>query len=109
MAYYRHHGAMASHDLVIRGGTLIDGTGATRRVADVAIDDGIVTAVGGSEGSGASRGWGGGGWTLMLQPVAGCWREKLHLRDLGSEDGGECHVDLQPLEASPTMSLLTFY
>ncbi len=43
---------MASHDLVIRGGTLIDGTGATRRVADVAIDDGIVTAVGVIEGSG---------------------------------------------------------
>lgn len=52
MAYYRHHGPMASHDLVIRGGTLIDGTGATRRVADVAIDDGIVTAVGVIEGSG---------------------------------------------------------
>ena len=44
---------MASHDLVIRGGTLIDGTGAPRRVADVAIDDGVVTAVGVVEGDGA--------------------------------------------------------
>jgi len=34
------------HDLVIRGGTLIDGTGSPARTADVAIDDGIITAVG---------------------------------------------------------------
>ena len=34
------------HDLVIRGGLLVDGTGAPARAADVAIDDGIITAVG---------------------------------------------------------------
>ena len=34
------------HDLVIRGGSLIDGTGAEARIADVAIDGGVVTAVG---------------------------------------------------------------
>ena len=34
------------HDLVIRGGTLIDGTGEAGRRADVAIDDGLITAVG---------------------------------------------------------------
>jgi N-acyl-D-aspartate/D-glutamate deacylase len=34
------------HDLVIRGGTVVDGTGATRFVADVAVDGGIVTAIG---------------------------------------------------------------
>jgi N-acyl-D-aspartate/D-glutamate deacylase len=34
------------HDLVIRGGTVVDGTGAARFVADVAIDGGIVTAIG---------------------------------------------------------------
>jgi len=34
------------HDLVVRGGTLVDGTGAPRRTADVAIDDGVITAVG---------------------------------------------------------------
>jgi N-acyl-D-aspartate/D-glutamate deacylase len=33
-------------DLVIRGGTVVDGTGAPGRVADVAITDGIVTEIG---------------------------------------------------------------
>src|SRR3954454_8014978 len=33
-------------DLIIRGGTLIDGTGAPRRTADVGVDDGVVVAVG---------------------------------------------------------------
>ena len=34
------------HDLVIRGGTVVDGTGQAPRRADVVIDDGRVTAVG---------------------------------------------------------------
>src|SRR5438874_7905145 len=34
------------HDLVVRAGTVVDGTGAPRRTADVAVDDGIITAVG---------------------------------------------------------------
>ena len=34
------------HDLVIRGGTVVDGTGDPSRTADVAVDDGIITAVG---------------------------------------------------------------
>jgi len=34
------------HDTIIKGGTVIDGTGAARRTADVAIDDGVVTEVG---------------------------------------------------------------
>lgn len=33
------------HDMVIRGGTVIDGTGAPARRACVAIDDGVITAV----------------------------------------------------------------
>ncbi|HEX4531854.1 MAG TPA: amidohydrolase family protein [Acidimicrobiia bacterium] len=37
---------MIDHDVVVRGGTVVDGTGAAARVADVAIDDGIVTSVG---------------------------------------------------------------
>src|SRR4051794_34118031 len=41
-----------THDLVIRGGTLVDGTGAAPRTADVAISDGVVTEVGTVGGAG---------------------------------------------------------
>lgn len=34
------------HDLVIRGGVVVDGTGATRRRADIAVDGGKITTVG---------------------------------------------------------------
>jgi len=37
---------MAELDLVVRGGTVIDGTGAPRRTADVAVQDGRVVEVG---------------------------------------------------------------
>jgi N-acyl-D-amino-acid deacylase len=43
------------HDLVIRGGTVVDGTGGPSRTADVAIDDGIITAVGDLESAAAKR------------------------------------------------------
>lgn len=36
------------HDLVIRGGTVVDGTGNERYVGDVAIDGGLITKVGGA-------------------------------------------------------------
>ena len=42
-----------SHDLVIRGGTVIDGTGQSRFAADVAVDDGGISAIG--QGSGTGR------------------------------------------------------
>jgi N-acyl-D-aspartate/D-glutamate deacylase len=38
------------HDLVIKGGTVVDGTGAPARTADVAITDGLVTEVGAVDG-----------------------------------------------------------
>ena len=42
---------MTEHDLVIRGGTVVDGTGAPARGADVAIDHGVITAVGVVDGA----------------------------------------------------------
>ena len=42
------------HDLIIKGGTLVDGTGAAARAADVAVDSGRITEVGTVEG-GATR------------------------------------------------------
>ena len=40
------------HDLVIRGGTIIDGSGGDRYTGDVAIDNGVITAVGAVSGKG---------------------------------------------------------
>lgn len=40
------------HDLVIRGGTVVDGSGAPARTADVGIADGLITAVGDDVGAG---------------------------------------------------------
>src|SRR5688572_632277 len=34
------------HDLIITGGTVVDGTGAPPRTADIAIDGGVITEVG---------------------------------------------------------------
>ncbi|HEU5082408.1 MAG TPA: amidohydrolase family protein [Acidimicrobiales bacterium] len=41
------------HDLVIRGGTVVDGTGGPARTADVAISDGTITEVGRVDGAAA--------------------------------------------------------
>ena len=43
---------MNTHQTVIRGGTVIDGSGAPRQQADVAIDNGRVTEVGVVKGKG---------------------------------------------------------
>ena len=39
---------MTRHDLVIRGGTIVDGTGRARYVGDVAVSNGVLTQVGGT-------------------------------------------------------------
>lgn len=44
---------MSAYDLVIRGGTVVDGTGAPARSADVALSGGRVAAVGKVDGRGA--------------------------------------------------------
>jgi len=43
------------HDLVIRGGTLVDGTGSPATPADVAVDDGRVTLVGRVDAEGGTE------------------------------------------------------
>jgi N-acyl-D-aspartate/D-glutamate deacylase len=43
------------YDLVIRGGTTLDGTGAPARTADVAIRDGVIVEVGKVDGPGAQE------------------------------------------------------
>ncbi|MFN0148161.1 MAG: N-acyl-D-amino-acid deacylase family protein [Dehalococcoidia bacterium] len=40
------------HDLVIRGGTIVDGSGNPRFSGDVAVDDGVIVAVGKVDGTG---------------------------------------------------------
>jgi N-acyl-D-amino-acid deacylase len=42
-----------THDLIIRGGTVVDGSGAKSRTADIAVQDGMITEVG--KVSGAAR------------------------------------------------------
>ena len=42
---------MTEHSLIIRGGTVVDGTGAPARTADVAIDGGVITEVGRVDGA----------------------------------------------------------
>src|SRR6478735_4153158 len=44
---------MSTHELIIRGGSVVDGIGETMRTADIAIDDGVITEVGQIDGRSA--------------------------------------------------------
>ena len=46
---------MSQHDLVIRNGVIVDGTGAERFDGDIAVDDGVISAVGTVDGMGAEE------------------------------------------------------
>ncbi len=99
---------MAEHDLVVRGGTVVDGTGARRRRADVAVTGGLVTAVGEVEGRGrreldadglvVAPGWvdvhthydGQASWDPLLTPS--CWH------GVTTVVMGNCGVGFAPVE-----------
>jgi N-acyl-D-amino-acid deacylase len=51
LAQQGHFGAKTMHDIVIRGGTILDGTGGEAFTGDVAIDGGRLTAVGDKAGA----------------------------------------------------------
>ncbi len=46
---------MAHYDIIIRGGTIVDGTRTPRFVSDVAIKDGKIAKIGGLNGGTADR------------------------------------------------------
>lgn len=46
---------MAEHDMIIKGGTIVDGTRTPRYVSDIAIKDGKIAKIGGLVGSTADR------------------------------------------------------
>ncbi|MFB0874869.1 MULTISPECIES: amidohydrolase family protein [unclassified Sphingobium] len=46
---------METYDLIIRGGTVVDGTGAAARVADIAVRNGVIVAVGQADGTAESE------------------------------------------------------
>lgn len=46
---------MADFDLIIRNGTVVDGTGMPKLVADVAVNDGVIARIGGLKGDTADR------------------------------------------------------
>ena len=46
---------MATYDLIIRNGTIVDGTGAARFTGDLAVKDGLIAAVGQIHGDAAQE------------------------------------------------------
>src|SRR6185437_4901866 len=52
---YEDHAMEKAYDLVIRGGSVVDGTGSAPFEADVAVKDGAIAAVGRVTGSGAEE------------------------------------------------------
>jgi N-acyl-D-aspartate/D-glutamate deacylase len=104
------------HDVVIRGGSVVDGTGAERRTADVAIQGGRITAVGSEVGSGRRTIDADG---LIVAPgfvdvhthldVQGFWDSALTpspLHGVTTVVGGNCGFSVAPLDTDAAAYLL---
>jgi N-acyl-D-aspartate/D-glutamate deacylase len=104
------------HDVVIRGGSVVDGTGAERRTADVAIKDGRITAIGQGVGNGRRTIDADG---LIVSPgfvdvhthldVQGFWDPALTpspLHGVTTVVGGNCGFSVAPLNPDAAGYLL---
>src|SRR5205807_3553698 len=109
-------GAAPMHDIVIRGGTIVDGTGKAAPTGDVAIAGGRVAAVGGKQGPGrremdangllVTPGWvdvhthydGQAMWDPMLSPS--CWH------GVTTTMFGNCGVGFAPVRAEHRGALM---
>jgi N-acyl-D-aspartate/D-glutamate deacylase len=103
-------------DVVIRGGSVVDGTGASRRTADVAIQGGRITAIGRDVGIGRRTIEADG---LIVAPgfidvhthldVQGFWDSALTpspLHGVTTVFGGNCGFSVAPLDADAASYLL---
>jgi hypothetical protein len=86
------------HDLVIRNGTIVDGTGAPRRVADIAVNGDLITAVGNPPRSISWKAW----RTSPAMSWPRAWRSTGSAQT-GQSDAGS--VGSAPQDSSSSMGL----
>lgn len=74
--------APESYDLILEGGTVVDGTGAPRRVADVAVRDGRIAKVGDGSRDTAPRRIDAGGLVVAPGFIDPHTHSRGHIRDM---------------------------
>jgi N-acyl-D-aspartate/D-glutamate deacylase len=87
-------------DLVIRGGSIVDGNGSTARTGDLAVDDGLITAVGRVTGPGRRAVDADG--ALVTPSWIAIHTHDFHTHDLHTvKSGGIRFTDGRPTGARP--------